>query len=265
MPDHVLEIRGLRAGVAGKEILKGIDLTIRSGEVHAVMGPNGSGKSTLSHVVMGRPGYEVLGGSVTLDGADVLAMEPWERAHAGLYLAMQYPTEVPGVAVVDVLQAAFAASGRDTADVPARIIAEAERIGFDDRFLTRAMNVDLSGGEKKRNETLQLGVLQPAIAILDELDSGLDVDALRACARRIEAATEETGLGVLAITHYNRLLHELRPDHVHVLVRGAIQRSGGAELALELETTGYAEFDEQPPDGDGPPAAGGDPFADPLA
>ena len=259
-----LEIRGLRAGVAGKEILQGIDLTVRSGEVHAIMGPNGSGKSTLSHVILGRPGYEVLGGTVTLDGADVLAMTPWERAQAGLFLAMQYPTEVPGVALVDVLEAAFAASGRDVAEVPALVAAEAERIGFDERFLSRALNVDLSGGEKKRNETLQLGVLRPAIAVLDELDSGLDVDALRACARRIEAATEETGLGVLAITHYNRLLHELHPDHVHVLARGTIQRSGGPELALELESTGYAAFGADEPAA-APAPAGDDPFADPLA
>ena len=257
-----LEIRGLRAGVAGKEILQGIDLTVRSGEVHAIMGPNGSGKSTLSHVIMGRPGYEVLGGSVTLDGQDVLAMTAWERAQAGLFLAMQYPTEVPGVALVDVLEAAFAAAGRDVGEVPALVTAEAERIGFDARFLTRPMNVDLSGGEKKRNETLQLGVLRPAIAVLDELDSGLDVDALRACARRIEAATEETGLGVLAITHYNRLLHELHPDHVHVLARGTIQRSGGPELALELESTGYAAFGVDEPAA--APAAEADPFADPL-
>ena len=263
MGDHVLEIRGLRAGVAGKEILQGIDLTVRSGEVHAIMGPNGSGKSTLAHAILGRPGCEVLGGTVTLDGADVLALTPWERAQAGLFLAMQYPTEVPGVALVDVLEAAFAASGRDTAEVPALVAAEAERIGFDERFLTRPMNVDLSGGEKKRNETLQLGVLRPAIAVLDELDSGLDVDALRACARRIEAATEETGLGVLAITHYNRLLHELRPDHVHVLARGTIQRSGGPELAIELESTGYAAFGIDEP-AVAPPAAD-DPFADPLA
>ena len=258
----MLDIQGLRAGVAGKEILKGIDLIVRSGEVHAVMGPNGSGKSTLSHVIMGRPGYEVLGGSVTLDGVDVLAMSAPERAQAGLFLAMQYPTEVPGVAVVDVLEAAFAASGRDPATVSARVIAEAARIGFDDRFLHRAMNVDLSGGEKKRNETLQLGVLQPAIAILDELDSGLDVDALRTCARRIEAATEETGLGVLAITHYNRLLHELRADYVHVLAQGVIQRRGGPELALELETTGYAEFTGVAHDAS-PRSSDADPFADP--
>ncbi len=262
---HVLEVRGLRAGVLGREILKGIDLTIRSGEVHAVMGPNGSGKSTLSHVIMGRPGYEVLGGSVTLDGVDVLSLTPFERAHAGLYLAMQYPTEVPGVPLLDVLEAAFRASGRDPSDVAGLITAEAARIGFDDRFLLRALNVDLSGGEKKRNETLQLGVLRPAIAILDELDSGLDVDALRACSRRIEEATNETDLGVLAITHYSRLLHELRPDHVHVLAHGVIQMSGGPELAVELESTGYAAFGEDAGDPATSGAASGDPFADPLA
>jgi len=263
--EHVLEIKGLRAGVAGKEILKGVDLTVRSGEVHVLMGPNGSGKSTLSHVIMGRPGYEVLGGTVTLDGSDLLGLAPWERAQAGLFLAMQYPTEVPGVAVVDVLEAAYAGLGRDTQVVAERIVVEAERIGFDDRFLHRAMNVDLSGGEKKRNETLQLGVLQPTIAILDELDSGLDVDALRACARRIEAATEETGLGVLAITHYNRLLHELHADHVHVLAEGVIQRSGGPELALELETTGYAGWGiDDAPERPASTAVADDPFADPL-
>lgn len=265
--EHVLEIRDLRAGVAGKEILKGIDLTVRSGEVHAIMGPNGSGKSTLSHVIMGRPGYEVLGGTVTLDGADVLAMAAWERAQAGLFLAMQYPTEVPGVAVLDLLEAAFEALGKDKATVAALVAEESKQIGLDDKFLLRALNVDLSGGEKKRNETMQLGVLRPAIAILDELDSGLDVDALRDCSRRIEAATE-IGLGVLAITHYNRLLHELRPDHVHVLARGVIQRSGGAELALELETTGYAAFAADDEGSVGPAASTGptdDPFADPLA
>ncbi len=203
---------------------------VRGGEVHAIMGPNGSGKSTLSHVITGKPGYEVLGGSVTLDGADVLAMAPWERAQAGLFLAMQYPTEVPGVAVVEMLEAAFVAAGRTSPASP-RITAEAERIGFDARFLDRALNVDLSGGEKKRNETLQLGVLGSKIAVLDEIDSGLDVDALRAVSRRIEQATNETGLGVLAITHYNRLLLELRPDRVHVLARGRIQLEGGPELA----------------------------------
>ncbi|MGH9210266.1 MAG: Fe-S cluster assembly ATPase SufC [Acidimicrobiales bacterium] len=236
---HVLEIRGLRAGVDGKEILRGVDLTVRSGEVHAVMGPNGSGKSTLAHVVMGRPGYEVLGGTVTLDGDDVLAMTPYERAQAGLFLAMQYPTEVPGVSLQDLLTHALAATGHDPFDVDLRIRAEAEQLDLDTRLLSRALNVDLSGGEKKKNETLQLAVLSPGIAVLDELDSGLDVDALRACSRRIEAATESTRLGVLAITHYSRLLHELRADQVHVMARGTIVRSGGPELAQELEEHGY--------------------------
>lgn len=239
---HELRIEGLRAGVAGREILAGIDLVVRSGEVHAVMGPNGSGKSTLSHVVMGRPGYEVLGGSVTLDGVDVLALEPWERAQAGLFLAMQYPTEVPGVRLDAMLTEALRARGLPSDDLDRRLRAEAARIGFDDRFLDRPLNVDLSGGEKKRNETVQLAVLAPRIAILDELDSGLDVDALRACARRVEAATHEDGLGVLAITHYNRLLHELKPDRVHILVRGRIVASGGPELAEQLERDGYAAF-----------------------
>jgi Fe-S cluster assembly ATP-binding protein len=237
-----LRIEGLRVAVDGKEILRSIDLAVRSGEVHAVMGPNGSGKSTLSHVIMGRPGYEVLDGSVTLDGDDVLTMEPWQRAHAGLFLALQYPTEVPGVSLEEMLQASFTAAGRDPGEVAALVGAEAERIGFDARFLTRELNVDLSGGEKKRNETLQLGVLRPKIAVLDELDSGLDVDALRACSRRVEAATEETGLGVLAITHYVRLLTVLRADAVHILARGEIQASGGPELADELESSGYAAY-----------------------
>ena len=259
---HELVVEGLRAGVEGKEILRGIDLVVRSGEVHAVMGPNGSGKSTLSHVITGRPGYEVLGGSVTLDGADVLAMAPWERAQAGLFLAMQYPTEVPGVSLDDMLEASFAAAGRDPSEVPALVGAEAARIGFDERFLTRPLNVDLSGGEKKRNETLQLGVLAPKIAILDELDSGLDVDALRACARRVEQATHETGLGVLAITHYSRLLHELRADVMHILVKGEIRETGGPEMAEALETSGYAQW-LTPADEDAPEGIL-DPFADPF-
>jgi Fe-S cluster assembly ATP-binding protein len=239
-----LVITGLRAGVGGKEILRGVDLTVRSGEVHAVMGPNGSGKSTLAHVIMGKPGYEVLGGSVTLDGVDLLTLETWQRAAAGLFAAMQYPTEVPGVALADMLEEALVAVGRGGGDVAGRMRTEAQRIGFDERFLTRPLNVDLSGGEKKRNETLQLGVLQPSIAILDEVDSGLDIDALRKVARRVEAETEERGLGVLAITHYRRLLTELRPDKVHVLSRGRVVATGGPELAEQLETTGYAGFAE---------------------
>jgi Fe-S cluster assembly ATP-binding protein len=291
MTEHVLEITDLRAGVSGKEILRGVDLTVRSGEVHAVMGPNGSGKSTLAHVLMGRPGYEVTGGSVVLDGVDLLALSPWERAQAGLFLALQYPTEVPGVSLHDLLETSARAGGRPTDEVDARIADEAERLALDVKLIDRPLNVDLSGGEKKKNETLQLGVLRPAIALLDELDSGLDVDALRACARRIEAETQPaadggTGLGVLAITHYSRMLHELRADRVHVLAKGTIVRSGGPELALELEEQGYAGLlgaelvgeDEGTPvtvrptiddpfGGPGGPAGAGgaDPFSDPLA
>jgi Fe-S cluster assembly ATP-binding protein len=245
---------------------------VRSGEVHAVMGPNGSGKSTLAHVVMGRPGYEVLSGTVTLDGVDLLALEPWQRAQAGLFLALQYPTEVPGVSLHALLESAARAGGRDVTSVDAAIRAEVQRLTLDPRLIDRPLNVDLSGGEKKKNEALQLGVLRPSIAVLDELDSGLDIDALRACARRVEAATNEIGLGVLAITHYSRLLYELRADRVHVLARGQIVRSGGPELAEELEDRGYAgmlgvelagEDDEGQPVSIRP--AIDDPFADPLA
>jgi Fe-S cluster assembly ATP-binding protein len=277
-----LRIEGLTAEVDGRQILNGIDLVVGAGEVHAVMGPNGSGKSTLSHVLMGKPGYVVTGGSVTLDGTELLALPTWRRAQAGLFLALQYPIEVPGVSLLDLLTESFAASGLDPALLPSAIEAEAGRIGFAERIHTRALNVDLSGGEKKRNETLQLAVLHPRFAVLDELDSGLDIDALRACARRVEAATHETGLGVLAITHYKRLLDELKPDVVHVLARGRIQLTGGPELADELETTGYAAYGADHPTQDGVakaraldpsmhPGAGGpggmfgDPFADPLA
>lgn len=241
-----LEIRGLRAEVDGTEILTGIDLTVSSGEVHAVMGPNGAGKSTLAAVVMGKPGYTVTAGTVTLDGADVLAMPTWERAASGLHLVMQYPTEVPGVPLFDVLGEALTTRGRSTDGLYGLLRDEAHRIGFEERFLHRPLNVDLSGGEKKRNETLQMAVLRPKIAILDELDSGLDIDALRDCARRVEEMSNDTRdgepLGVLAITHYSRLLTELRPDHVHILVKGRIVAAGGAELADQLEVDGYVAF-----------------------
>jgi Fe-S cluster assembly ATP-binding protein len=258
-----LEIHGLRAAAGGKEILHGIDLTVSSGQVHAVMGPNGAGKSTLSGAIMGKPGIEVLEGSVTLDGRDVLTMPVWERAAAGLHLVPQYPTEVPGVSVDAVLTEALAARGRPLSDVDAVMEAEAARIGLPPALLHRALNVDLSGGEKKRNETLQLAVLRPRIAVLDELDSGLDVDALRACAKRIEELTQpdgdddessghrpDPGLGVLVITHYSRLLTELHPDTVHILVKGRIVAAGGPELADQLEADGYAAF--------GPDAEGGE-------
>ncbi len=242
-----LVIDELRAGIPGREILRGLSLTVRSGEVHAVMGPNGSGKSTLAHVLMGRPGYEILGGSVTLDGTDLLALPTWERARAGLFLAMQHPIEVPGVSLVTSLTAARAevtaeevAAGAVT--VQDRLGDEARRIGFDERFLTRALNVDLSGGERKRNETLQLGVLRPRFAVLDEIDSGLDVDALAAVGRRVEEATTEWGLGVLAITHFRRLLDVLRPDVVHVLSDGRVVATGDSALAETVDQTGYAAY-----------------------
>ena len=241
-----LTVRGLRAGVEGKEILRGIDLEVHSGQVHAVMGPNGSGKSTLANVIMGGPGYEVYEGSVTLDGVELLGMATWERAQAGLFLAMQYPTEVPGVSLNDAMAAALSPRGRIPAEVAELVSSEAVRIGMTPALLARPLNVDLSGGEKKRNETLQLAVLAPKVAVLDEIDSGLDVDALKAVAQRVESITNEVGLGVLVITHYSRLLRELRPDVVSVLREGRVVASGGPELAEELESTGYAGYEDPP-------------------
>jgi Fe-S cluster assembly ATP-binding protein len=244
-----LKITDLRAGIPGREILQGLSLTVRSGEVHAVMGPNGSGKSTLAHVLMGRPGHEILGGTVTLDGVDLLSLPTWQRARAGLFLGMQHPIEVPGVSLVTSLTAArplIAAdevgAGTAAADVGQRMRDEAVRIGFDERFLHRSLNVDLSGGERKRNETLQLGVLRPRFAVLDEIDSGLDVDALGAVGRRVQEATEEWGLGVLAITHFRRLLDVLHPDVVHVLSNGRVVATGGSDLAEIVDRTGYAAY-----------------------
>jgi len=239
-----LVIRDLQVEVAGTQILNGITLTINSGEVHAVMGPNGAGKSTLSAAIMGKPGYEITGGSVTLDGQDVLAMPTWQRAVAGLHLVMQYPTEVPGVKLSEVLSEALTARHATLPNLNKTINEEAARISFDSELVNRAVNVDFSGGEKKRNETLQLAVLKPKIAILDELDSGLDIDALRDCAKRVEDATNETGMGALVITHYSRLFEELKPDFVHILAKGRIVKSGGPELADELERDGYAAYAE---------------------
>jgi len=239
-----LEIRDLQVSVGGTQILNGITLTINSGEVHAVMGPNGAGKSTLSAAIMGKPGYEITGGSVKLDGQDVLAMPTWQRAVAGLHLVMQYPTEVPGVKLSEVLSEALTARHATLPNLNKTINEEAARISFDSELVNRAVNVDFSGGEKKRNETLQLAVLKPKIAILDELDSGLDIDALRDCAKRVEDATNETGMGALVITHYSRLFEELKPDFVHILAKGRIVKSGGPELADELERDGYAAYAE---------------------
>jgi Fe-S cluster assembly ATP-binding protein len=250
MTESVLKISGLQAGVDSRPILRGIDLEVKSGEIHAVMGPNGSGKSTLAHVLMGRPGYEVTQGSVKLDGVELLGLAPYERAQAGLFLTFQYPIEVPGVPLQGALAESLLASGRgeeaETARLTARLLVEAAELGIAPELMERALNVDLSGGEAKRNETLQLAILRPRIAVLDELDSGLDVDALGRVARRIERATREGDppLGVIAITHYRRLLAELPAQHVHVLSDGRIVASGGPELAEELERTGYAAYRE---------------------
>jgi Fe-S cluster assembly ATP-binding protein len=261
-----LVVSGLRAAVGGQEILRGVDLEVESGQVNAVMGPNGSGKSTLAHVIMGKPGYEVLEGSITLDGTELLDLPPWKRAQAGLFLALQYPTEVPGVSLEEALTEAVRSRGNgDTAGIHERIAEEAIRIGFDARFLERPLNVDLSGGEKKRNETVQLSVLRPKIAVLDEIDSGLDIDALRAVSRRVEDATRENDLGVLVITHYTRMLRELKPDVVSVLRLGRIVERGGPELADKLESTGYEGYEDDEGEKPAPStAAEADPYADPL-
>jgi Fe-S cluster assembly ATP-binding protein len=238
-----LEIKSLKASVSNREILHSISLTIDSGEVHAIMGPNGSGKSTLSHVLMGKPGYVDISGSVKIDGDELLNEPTWKRARAGLFLAMQYPVEVPGVSLVRSLSSA---TGRSNSELVSELANEAERVGLKTDLLERSMNVDLSGGERKRNETVQLAVLKPKFAILDEIDSGLDIDAMRAVASRITAAKSEWNIGVLAITHYARLLRELHPDFVHVMVNGTLVDSGGPELADELEVSGYAKYGVEP-------------------
>ena len=240
-----LRIEGLRAEVAGIEILRGVDLAVRSGEVHAVMGPNGCGKSTLSHTLMGRSDYRVTAGSVMIDGAELLGLPTWERAAKGLFLAMQYPVEVPGVPIGALIGASLRSRGLDETGIADRIAREAERLHVRDEFLARGVNDEFSGGEKKRVETLQLAVLEPKFAVLDEIDSGLDVDALRDVSRRVEAMTKEGALGVLAITHYSRLLTELRPDFVHVMLAGRVVASGGPELADELEAHGYEGLAER--------------------
>ncbi len=240
---HTLEVRGLHATVAGREVLHGVDFTVRSGEVHVIMGPNGSGKSTLAHALMGRPGTEVTSGSITMDGQELSGLPAWQRARAGLFLALQYPLEVPGVSLEDLLAAALgddAASGGGA--LARRMGAAAEAVGIDTRRLQRPVNVDLSGGERKRTEMVQLGVLRPAICILDEVDSGLDVDALGDVARRLQQSTTEWGVGLLAITHFNRFLTQLEADLVHVMVEGRVVATGDAALALELERTGYAGY-----------------------
>jgi Fe-S cluster assembly ATP-binding protein len=233
-----LVISDLHVSVGDKEVLKGLTLSMRSGEVHAIMGPNGSGKSTLAHALTAHPGYRVTQGSVTIDGEEILTMSATQRARAGLMLVLQQPFEIPGVRAFDLLVAA----GADAATLRARMLDEAERIELRPELLDRFVNVDLSGGERKRAEMVQLGVLQPKFALLDEVDSGLDVDALDAVARRLVAATTEWDCGVLAITHFNRLLLELPPSTIHVMSGGRIVATGGPELAETLERDGYEPF-----------------------
>jgi len=232
-----LFIEGLRVEVAGKEVLKGFDLSMKSGEVHVIMGPNGSGKSTLAHALSGHPGYKVLGGTVKLDGLELLELSPTERARHGLILALQQPMEVPGVRPIDLLIAA----GADPTELRRRMNEEAQRVELRTDVLDRFVNVDLSGGERKRAEMVQLGILRPKFAILDEIDSGLDVDALGAVARRL-AATNEWNCGVLAITHFRRLLQELTPTMIHVVTDGRVVATGGPELSEILERDGYEPF-----------------------
>jgi Fe-S cluster assembly ATP-binding protein len=245
----MLEIHALQANVAEKPILKGVSLAIRAGEIHAVMGPNGAGKSTLSYVLGGRPGYEVTGGSVTLDGADLLAMAPHERAAHGLFLGFQYPVEIPGVSNVQFLREALNAQRKARGEAPlsgAEFLklarAQADALGLDMDMLKRPVNVGFSGGEKKRNEMVQMGILDPRIAILDETDSGLDIDALRIVGAGINRIMRKPDRAVLLITHYQRLLDYVKPDFVHILADGRITRTGGPELAHELEREGYREL-----------------------
>jgi Fe-S cluster assembly ATP-binding protein len=241
----MLEIKGLRATVGEKEILRGIDLTVNAGEIHAVMGPNGSGKSTLAQVLAGHPAYEVTGGSVTYDGENLLEMDAEVRAQNGVFLAFQYPVEIPGVSNAYFLRAAYnevrKARGEEEIDPLsfADLMDEKMRlVEMDDAMLTRSVNTGFSGGEKKRNEILQMAVLEPKLAILDETDSGLDIDALRIVAHGVNSLRRPTN-ATIVVTHYQRLLNYIVPDFVHVLAQGRIVRSGGKELALELEAKGY--------------------------
>jgi len=245
----MLQIHNLHANVGDKPILKGLTLSLNAGEIHAIMGPNGAGKSTLGYVLSGRPGYEVTEGSVTFNGQDLLALEPHERAAAGLFLGFQYPVEIPGVSNVQFLREALNAQRTYRGEAPLtggeflKVAREqAGALGMDMDMLKRPVNVGFSGGEKKRNEMVQMGIIDPALAILDETDSGLDIDALRTVGDGINRIMRKPDKAVLLITHYQRLLDYVKPDFVHVLDGGRITRTGGAELALELERDGYKEL-----------------------
>ncbi|QDP19430.1 Fe-S cluster assembly ATPase SufC [Sphingomonas xanthus] len=244
----MLKIENLHATIAGKSILNGLTLTVPNGEIHAIMGPNGAGKSTLAYVLGGRPGYEVTEGSVTFDGQDLFALEPHERAAAGMFLGFQYPVEIPGVSYLQFLRESLNSQRRAREEKElsgAEFIRlakdKAALLGMDAEMLKRPVNVGFSGGEKKRAEMVQMGIMDPKLAILDETDSGLDIDALKAVGAGINSIMRDPAKSVLLITHYQRLLDYVKPEQVHVLSRGKIVRSGGPELAHELEREGYAE------------------------
>ncbi len=241
----LLEIRNLHARVGEKQILKGVDLTINEGEIHAVMGPNGSGKSTLAYTIAGHPKYKVASGSISLDGQDVLAMTVDERARAGLFLAMQYPVEIPGVTVTNFLRTAKTAIDGEAPSIRTwtkDVKQSMKNLRMDPKFAQRNVNEGFSGGEKKRHEILQLELLKPKFAVLDETDSGLDVDALKIVSEGVNRAKGETDLGVLLITHYTRILRYIHPDFVHVMIGGRIVQEGGPELADRLEDEGYDRY-----------------------
>lgn len=246
----LLEVKNLQVSVADREILHGLTLTVNAGEVHAIMGPNGSGKSTLSHVIAGKPGYEVTGGEILFKGEDLLAMAPDERAAKGVFLAFQYPVEIPGVATMTFLRTALNAQRKargeeefSTPDFLRRVREVASSLGIPQEMLKRGVNVGFSGGEKKRNEVLQMALFQPSLCILDEMDSGLDIDALRVASEGVNAL-RTPDRAMVVITHYQRLLDYIVPDHVHVMSKGKVVKSGGKELALELEANGYAQYQE---------------------
>jgi Fe-S cluster assembly ATP-binding protein len=247
----LLDIRDLHVRVDDREILKGLDLTVNEGEVHAIMGPNGSGKSTLAHVLSGKPGYDVTEGLVTYDGADLLALSPDERAARGIFLAFQYPLEIPGVATMTFLRTALNAQRKargekelTTPEFMKRVREAAGKLSIDQDMLRRPVNVGFSGGEKKRNEILQMALLEPKLAVLDETDSGLDIDALKIVADGVNRLRSPKR-AMIVITHYQRLLDHIVPDIVHVLSKGRIVRTGGKELALELEANGYAQYQDE--------------------
>jgi Fe-S cluster assembly ATP-binding protein len=246
----LLEVKNLHVEIDGREILKGLDLTVKAGEVHAIMGPNGSGKSTLAHVLAGKAGYEPTAGEVLFNGKNIFDMTPDQRAAAGLFLAFQYPLEIPGVATMTFLRTALNAQRKkrgeaelSTPDFLKKVRELAKKLGIDQEMLRRAVNVGFSGGEKKRNEILQMALLEPRLAVLDETDSGLDIDALKIVADGVNQLRAPQRSFVV-ITHYQRLLNYIVPDVVHVLSRGRIVRTGGKELAMELEARGYAEYQE---------------------